>query len=350
LEWSPEFNSSEDIKKSKMKRILIRLAFILLSTITMVFFSEKVFWYVQGYSILELVLFYAIPVAVCITVLDLFQVHRLSGLVLVGGLFGFLVEGALTPVIYEAGLLDPIMPAYFVGWHGLLSLVVGWYLIRKFLVERQWKHLVVLSLGIGIFWGVWSLAYRLPESVREFQALVEAGEQFIPGAWPVGDFALYSVVFSALLAAAHWLLAQGFWQREFTLQRWEMGLLAAILVLLYLAQVFPTVPLGFLKLAGLIALVILPLRMVNQGSEKPSVLVQLDRSIPAKHVAPLMAIPVAASLVYALAEVFPPPEDWLRGLYITIYSLQALAGGSLFLWAWVDSIKVWKKNRRIKGP
>ena len=83
------------------------------------------------YAYGELVLYYGIPVTVCLWNIDLFHVQRLSGVVLVGALFGFLVEGVLTPLIYEVGLLDPVMPAYFIGWHGLLSLVFGWYLIRK---------------------------------------------------------------------------------------------------------------------------------------------------------------------------------------------------------------------------
>ena len=196
---------------TKIPPIPQRLLFVLLSSTVMVFFSEKTFWYVQGYAILELVLFYALPVAICMWIIELFQVQRFSGLVLIGGFFGFLVEGVLTPVVYEAGLLDPIMPAYFVGWHGMLSLVLGWYFIRKCLVERRWKRLLLTSSFFGIFWGLWSLPYRLPESILEFQALAEAGEHYIPGIWPVFDYALYTTIFTCMLAISHWLLGKGIW-------------------------------------------------------------------------------------------------------------------------------------------
>jgi hypothetical protein len=141
---------------------LSRFLFVLLTTAVLVFFSEKVFWYIQGYAIGELLLFYALPTSICLWALDHFRVHDLSGLILVGALFGFLVEGVLTPVIYESGLLDPIMPAYFTGWHGLLSMVLGWYWIRKMLIQHKTWKLILGSTGIGLFWGFWSLTFRNP--------------------------------------------------------------------------------------------------------------------------------------------------------------------------------------------
>lgn len=102
-----------------------RLLFVILSTATMVFFSEKAYWYPQGYALGELILFYAFPVYACFWAIAHFRVRRLPALILVAALYAFLVEGVITPVIYEAGLFDPIMPAYFIGWHGLLAVIFG---------------------------------------------------------------------------------------------------------------------------------------------------------------------------------------------------------------------------------
>ena len=110
------------------------------------------------------------------------------------------------------------------------------------------------------------------------------------------------------------------------------------MILLYLAQVYPVVPLGFIKLAGLVALVVIPLQLAHNQPEKPSVLSKLDRPFQSVQLAPLLAIPAFASLVYALAAVLPPKDGWLRLLYISIYSLQTLVGSGFFLWAWIDSI------------
>lgn len=278
----------------------------------MVFFSEKSYWYVQGYAIVELVLFYAIPVAASLWVIDLLEVQRLSGVVLIGGLFGFLVEGILTPLIYEAGLLDPVMPAYFVGWHGLLSVVFGWYLIRKWLIEGNSKRLLFSSAVFGTFWGIWSLSYRLPESVQEFEGYVLAGESWLPGAWPTLDFAFYTLVFTGMLMIGHWLLGQGLWQSRFSMKKWEIGVLVGIMTFIFAFQVFPIFPLGFLKLAGLILLVVIPLMVQKKRQDKTSVLDSLNGQIPFSRTLPLLAIPLVSSLIYGIAALLPPPEDLLR--------------------------------------
>jgi len=324
----------------KIKPYLYRVLFILLSSAIMVFFSEKTFWYVQGYAIVELVIFYAIPVAACLWVIDLFQVQRLSGVVLVGGLFGFLVEGILTPILYEGGLFDPVLPAYFVGWHGLLSMVFGWYLIHKWLVEGSWKKLGLGSLFFGIFWGVWSLSYRLPESIQEFEGYVQAGEHWIPGAWPILDFAFFSLVFTGMLMIGHWLLGQGIWQPRFSMRKWEIGLLVSVLAFIYAFQVFPIVPLGILKLIALIALVVIPLYFQKQRQNTFCILEGLDGQIKFSDTLPLIAIPIAASLVYGLAALFPPPKNLLRLSFQSIYAAQALIGGGFFIWAWADNFKI----------
>jgi hypothetical protein len=326
--------------KIKTKKSLItRSVFVLLSAAIVVFFSEKTFWYIQGYAILELVLFYSLPVAVCLGTLDYFRVQRLSGIVLVGALFGFLVEGVLTPVAYEAGLFDPVMPAYFVGWHGLISLVFGWYFIRKCLVNSHWIRLTLLSSAFGIFWGAWSLPYRLSESIQEFEALVQAGEYFRPGAWPVEEYLVYTLVFTGMMMAAHWLLGKGLWQQEFKLKRWELGLLLALLLFIFAFQVFPIVPLGILKLIFLIAVVLLPLRINRLQREEEGVLVRLDGKLRFLQTLPLLAMPAAATFVYGMAVLLPPSEEVLRFIYTSFSSSQGLIGAGFFIWAWVDSVR-----------
>lgn len=328
------------MKFDKLKPFLYRILFVLLSSAIMVFFSEKTFWYIQGYAIVELVLYYAIPVAACMWTIDYFQVQRLSGIILVGGLFGFLVEGILTPILYEAGLLDPVMPAYFVGWHGLLSLVFGWYLIRKWLIKGNWKRLVLGSTLFGLFWGIWSLNYRLPESIQEFESYIQAGEHWLPGAWPVLDFAYFTLVFTVMLMVCHWLLGRKTWQTKFSLKIWEISILIGVMAFLYAFMVLPIVPFGFLKLAVLITLIVIPLNIQKQRPNSFCILESLDGQIQFSQTLPLLAIPLSASLVYGLAALFPPPEDLLRLMFQSIYVIQMIVGGGFFIWAWVDSLKI----------
>jgi len=318
----------------KLKFFLQRLFFVLLTTAVLVFFSEKVFWYVQGYAFGGLILYYAIPVAVCLGVIDHFRVHDLSGMILVGALFGFLVEGVLTPVIYEAGLLDPIMPVYFIAWHGLLSIVFGWYWIRKTLTgDQAWKMLPG-GAGIGFFWGIWSLTFRLPESIQEYQALVLDGENWLPGPWPVVDFLLYALVFSLLLMLAHSLLRGKIWQSTFRLKTWEKVLLIGLLVFIFVAQVGWVYPLAVLKLVGLILLVMVPLEINRRKSgNRTSLLTKLSDDISPKKIWLLLIIPFFAVLVYGVDRIFPIPESLLRDYYLLLPILQALLGTAAYLWA-----------------
>lgn len=328
------------MNKKTISNLLNRLLFVLLSTTIMVFFSEKTFWYIQGYAIVELVLYYAIPVVVCLWTLDVFQVQRFSGVVLVGALFGFLVEGVLTPVIYESGLLDPVMPAYFIGWHGLLSFVLGWFLFRKWIFEEKWKSLLISGSLFGLFWGLWSLPYRLPESVQDFEAMVAQGENFLPGAWPVPDYVFYTMIFTGMLMFAHWLLGRGLWQKSFKMNNWEIGIISFITVGLFGIQVFPIMPQAILKLIVLIALVLVPLWiMKKQQPTDESILYELKGSVRFSQTLPLLVIPLVASLVYSLAEILPPSDGFLETIFISFSTLQGILGASFFIWAWVDSVR-----------
>ena len=318
----------------KFKVYSLRLLFVLLTTAVLVFFSEKVFWYVQGFAIGELILFYALPTSVCLWTLDHFRVHDLSGLILVGALFGFLVEGVLTPVIYEAGLLDPIMPAYFIAWHGLLSMVLGWYWIRRTLIQEKIWKLVLGGGGIGLLWGTWSLTYRLPESIQEYQALVLEGENWIPGPWPAADYLLYTVVFSLMLILAHGLLRGKIWQTKFRLKTWEKLILIGLLIFIFAAQVGFVYPLAGLKFGGLLLLVLVPLEINRRKSgDRPSLLIQLSDDISPLKIWLLLIIPISAVLVYALDHLFPFPEELLRELSALLPLFQALLGAAAYLWA-----------------
>jgi hypothetical protein len=304
----------------------------------MVIFSEKVFWYIQGNSIGELILFYSFPVYACLWALDRFRVRRIAPLILIAAMFGFLVEGVLTPVLYEAGLLDPVMPAYFVGWHGLLSVVFGWYLLHIWLVEGRWRRVLAAGGLMGVFWGIWSLPYRLPESIAEFEALVQQGESFIPGAWPVLDYMLYVYVFTLVLAAAHWVLSR-IWLTSFQPGRIELSLVGLVLIALFGFTVIPVVPLGIVKLAFLFGLIYLGLRANQKQTNVNSLLVDLTGTIRFGHLLSLLSIPAMASLVYAGGALLQPSDPLLRILYQTIATLQALIGAIVFIWALITCLR-----------
>jgi len=314
-------------------RIVRRLIFVLLTSTVLTIFSEKAYWYMQGYELLGLVLYYAVPAAACLWAVHFFRVRDHSGMVLIGALYAFCVEGILTPVIYEAGLLDPVMPAYFIGWHGLIGMFFGWYLLRLWLVEKRWHRLLTASLLLGLFWGLWSLTQWLPENIAEFEALARAGEPVRPGKWPPQEFTLYTLFFTLILMLVHWLLGRGGWETTFRLSGPGKGNLLLTLTGLFGLVVIPLQPLAVIKLIVLLGLVLLPLEIQRRKHPTGSILEELGGRIRLHETLPLLAMPGAASLVYWLAYILSPGKFLPELINEFAPFIQALIGGVAYLWA-----------------
>ncbi|WP_420644474.1 hypothetical protein [Candidatus Leptofilum sp.] len=320
-----------------MNQLLKRFAFVLLVTAVHVFFSEKMYWYPQGYAIVELILFYSVVVYACVWAVDSFCVQELPQVFLIAGLFAFLTEGVLTPVIFEAGLLNPLMASYFVGWHGLLSVVFGWYLVRKWLRFGQWQRLLLGCTLAGLLWGSWSITYWLPKTFADFAS---------PGQWPIAEFGLHAFAFTLMLVGAHWLLGRGAWLPSFKPSRMERVLLGLILLFFYGTLSFPAAPLGFIPLAVLVTAVCLPLYFHRRRTDAGSLLQSLSGKIQMRYLPILFVMPGLATAVYALATVLQPSEDSLR-LILELTPLgQALVGAICFIWAMIVTLRSSRKRSK----
>ncbi len=272
----------------------------------------------------------------------------MSSLIFVASLFAFLIEGVITPVIYEAGLFDPIMPAYFIGWHGLLSFVFGWYLIRKWLVQGQWLRLLIGSTLFGIFWGGWSLTYWLPENVAEWEYIASIGEPTSGSVfWTENEFGLYTLIFTLMLALSHIILGYGGWQKQFKPSKIEQWGTVIALVTLFTLIVFPIRPLAIIKLIGMLGILFVMLRLRPQGQSRQTIFSSLSGSINPVHLLCLLIIPLTATTIYTLAIHFRPPEALLQSLSEDIPLLQACFGGILFLWAIGATLWSHRKNSKL---
>ncbi len=124
----------------------------------LVVWSEKMYWYLPGYTFVELVIFYSFPTMMLLWAIGRFRVSNTAALALTADLFTLAVEGIITPVVYEDGPL-PIVGLYLYAWHGGLSVMFGWYIIRKWALAHRRVALGVASLGMGAVWGLWSTTY-----------------------------------------------------------------------------------------------------------------------------------------------------------------------------------------------
>ncbi len=299
-----------------------RLAAVLLFTSVAVFFSEKAYWYVQGYAWFVLVVFYAFMVYPCLWLIEHFKVSRLSEGVMVAAVFAFLVEGVLTPVLYEGGLSDLSMPLYFLGWHGLLSVVVGWQVLRVWLVEDRWFRVVMGGVLFGGFWGLWSLTFWLPEN---------AGHATEPARWATWSFGLHAVTFTATLAAAHGLLGRGVRLPHFSPSRLERVLALICVAALFAMLVLPAVPWAPLKLLPLLAIPIAFLWLSRGKAEQPGrsgLMHNCMRPARWRALTGLLVMPASATSVYAVAGSTQPSDESLRSLMEGLTLLQMAAGAT----------------------
>ena len=322
----------------RLRPALGRLAFALLSSAVLLVFSEKLFWYVTGYGFLDLLFGYFLPAFALIWLVGAFRVRRLAPLFLAAAVFGFVAEGMLTNTLYEGGPLAWFSASYTpLAWHAPLSVVFGWWWLRRELVAGRARRVALGCAVVGVLWGLWAMAWWLPENAAD-PALLAAGARL--GRWPVAGFALHAFAFTGLLALAHGLLGRGGWRVAFRPSWAEVGLVAVGLLFFFGTLVLPVYPWAPLRLAALVGLAVGGL-YVNKRREPPgSVLADLAGPVRPRHLVALATMPAAAVSVYALAAALSPSADVIR--VITTYGLvlgTAMLGWVAFVAALVLTVR-----------
>lgn len=315
-----------------------QFAFVFLSAVTMVIASERVYWYIGGISadgVLGISLFYMIPAVAALWALGSGPSQRLHQLILGGAVFAFVVEGVLTPVIYEDGPL-PIMAALFVGWHGLFSLVGFWYLTRRWLLDRRRGTIVGAGVAMGIYWGLWSLIYRLPGAFEDFEEPVSVMDP--------SEFGSYAIVFGSAFVVAHWLL--GFvWPDSFAPQRRGRIALFVIIGGYFVLAVLPAVFWAPLKLAVLLGGALWLLRKSREATaDEPSIIESLSGRVRLNDAVLLMVMPICAAVTYAASWSLDPSNDAVQLMMELMVFGQVLSGLVAFGWAWRRSTRSGQKE------
>ena len=297
--------------RNRLLPILGRVGFALLSAAVLIVFSEKMFWYVTGYSFLDLLIGYFFPAFVLLWVIDAFRVRRLAPLFLAGAVFGFLAEGMLVGTIYEGGPLNWFSVSYTpLAWHAPLSVVFGWYALRRWLVAGRPRAMALGCAAVGLFWGLWAMAWWLPENAAD-PVLLAQGARL--GQWPVGEFALHAFTFTGVLAVALWLLGRGGWS-SFRPSKVEVAVVVAGLLVFFVAGVLLAVPWAPLKLLPLLGVTLLAL-YVNKRKEPPgSLLADVAGPVQLARLPLLLVMPAVAVAVYALGVVLAVPVEVIYGI------------------------------------
>lgn len=302
-------------------------AFVFLSALIMVTASERVYWYLGGAtleSIFAIAGFYLIPTLAGLWALGSGPSNRIHQVILAGAIFGFVVEGVLTTVVYEDGAL-PVMAALFVGWHGLLSVVSFWFLARKWLLERRRRALIIGSTFMGLLWGIWSIVYTNPDALEDFE------ESF--AVMGPRDFAIYAMIIGAVFAAAHWLIGY-VWPEQWSPSRWGRRGIVILLAGYASLAVMPAVIWAPIKFAILVGGTLWLLRRSRvRTAGEPSVMAALQGHPALRDVAMLMIMPVVAAVTYAGMWWLDLSEVGTQELFELMSIGQMVAGAVAFGWA-----------------
>ncbi len=358
---------------TNLKRQILLIAFVVVSAVPIVICSEKSYWYCSGFGVFAVAAYYSAAVFFGLWAIQVYRVDRFAPLFLCATLFGVLVEGLMTPIVYEGGPLDPIMVIWTsIAWHGLLSFILFWRFFRKCLLRGETRKVAIASALFGAFLGFWSLIYYLPDIVfigdeharllgedltHRFKAAVERGGdvQALLGEvspdkravmesalacheWPIWKYALWTLVMTAWLAGAHYLLGY-LWPTEFLPSK-ALVITAGAALILFSLNWLPAVPWAPIKLAVVLTIVLLPLRKYKRTAAGPTVFEQLQGKIDPRNLRPFLLLPVAATFVYALHGLGLFSETFIRNWISEVMKLILIAAGTaVFLWSIARTIR-----------
>jgi hypothetical protein len=100
-----------------------------------------------------------------------FRVADLAGLFLIGGIVGWLIEGAVVSEVYTNLPVSLVWTS--LAWHALLTVCGGWWLLPAVLRRGGWRPWLLCGL-LGIAWALWSLDPALDDDVATL-----AGPSFV---------------------------------------------------------------------------------------------------------------------------------------------------------------------------
>jgi hypothetical protein len=275
-----------------MLRLFRKAVIVLANGYILFFFSERVFWsfWRPGDTLPEFLITWLAYCLLGWLFLDLvrrFKVASFPPLFLCGAVFGWVDEGVVVDTLYGSPTnLFPISISFTgLAWHALLSIGVGWYLIGKALTEEKATRTALISLAVGICWGLWAVWWP-----------TELGKGANTSVWGLASHALpCSILF--MLAWSVFGLAQPDWFRS---RRLATIVLWGLVVAIFLAARVPARPYAALILPPLLTVCWIGLRRNALIEEGTGVLDEILGGIRLPNVMALALIPLTAIAVYAI--------------------------------------------------
>lgn len=292
----------------------------------LMFFSENLFWarYRPGEdSLINYVLTwfaYSLIAYVLLALVRRFRVRSLPAIFLVGATCGWLAEGIIVQTAYEQFPLQLSWTG--LAWHALITVVWGWYFLRKTLVRGTLIR-VMLNFGLlGLFYGFWAIFWRVEVPTSPT----------LPG-----EFAWFAFTITLLYGMCVWLF-QRLSDPPFNPGKHIFVVVVGLFALIFLVAVVPAIPWALAVLPPLLALVWWGLSQNRRIETRPDVLEELTDPVPSANLLGLLAMPIAAILIYTLADLLD-----LRLLTNWVVYLITTPVGAI---AFITSLAlIWHRNR-----
>jgi hypothetical protein len=298
-----------------------RWMFVLGSAVVLWGVSERAFWSMlrpdENIGILLLGLLpYIITTYFTIWALERYRVTSFAALVLIGALYGWIVEGAMAGTIMgKDGIPFPVTLSWTaLAQHLPFAVLIAWYWQHKFFSESFIRSVVLASV-CGVVWAVWSMLwwFETPPVIASIPA-----------------FAAHAFGVVALMSLGHYLMGRGKGLLWTAPSRREFIVMSVLLGLIFVAFSLPVILVGALVLVGLFYLLHRALGKEAARYESSAVLAVLSRPVPLRNLATIFITPTIATVGYALQHAGLPAPVYLG---IPILSGSSVLGLFLFLWA-----------------
>lgn len=282
-----------------MKNFLRRILVILSTTYILIYYSEFMFWArykpadMTPLDLLVTYSAYCLAAFIFLFIITKFQVRTIWALFLAGSVYGWLIEGVIVQTAYE----DLPLSISFTGlaWHALISVIIGWYYVRKVLLENSYRKTIRTSLLIGLFYGLWSICWWVEDGVVT----------------PLSEFSSYIVITSIVLIISYWIhdkVQSG----PFHPQKIGRGFAAAIAILFFIFVVIQ-LPIALVILPPLLVVVYAALRRNRKIESREDLITALQGSVKPLDYVLLLFIPLTAIAVYSfsLSLSLLIPTNWI---------------------------------------
>ncbi len=298
-----------------------RWAVVIGSSLIMWAVSERVFWSfwrpdetITGAFVTFCM--YSMATYVALLAIEHFRVSGLPALIIVGALYGWIVEGIIAMTVFGLGGIPlPFSLSWTaLAWHMPFSVVVLWWWHRRVLVASFWASLQ-FACWFGLAWGLWSMTWFF-----ETPPLVTT----------VPAFALHALSVTALMVCGHVIMGRA--PARFTAPRFEQGCIVLGLGLFFVLVTIPTIWYASIVIPLLGLAVFLPLRHSRMRSGEVAVIFQeLTVPVPLYNLMTLAAAPAIATGIYAL---MLNHQTLLLPINYVVLVVATVGGFLLFGWAW----------------